>query len=369
MAELKHWLPELQQRLRELADLPAVWVGFDGYVDRIQRIVGSRDGEAVRYVETLTDFSARVARLAGRSGQMELQPRVQKLGGNAPIMALALGRLGASVRCAGTMGVDGHVDPNFEPLRQFATLDLLGPPAQTTALEFEDGKLILSDLSPFAYLDWEAFKQRVDFPAVKNALTQTRLVALVGLSNLPHAQDLVAGMLTEGIPEGDPQEFFFDLADPGRWSPAKLKALLEVIAGFEKKGQVSLGVNENEARQLYRAFIGPDEAKTTEELAEALFPHLGLTRLMVHPVASSCVVTAAGLVTLPGRLVKAPRLLTGAGDNLNAGFCLGLALGWELPACLLLGMATSGAYVSDGQSPDLAGLQAYLAQWATELPA
>jgi hypothetical protein len=319
MADLKTWLPQVQQRLRGLTNLPPVWVGFDGYVDRIQRIVGRRDGAAVQYVSTLTDFSARVGHLAGRSGQMELQPRVQKLGGNAPIMALALGRAGVPVRCAGTMGLDGRVDPNFEPLDQLATLDLLGPPAQTTALEFDDGKLILSDLSPFASLDWEAFKQRVDFSAVKKALAQTRVVAMVGLSNMTHALDLVQGMLAEGIEENCGQEFFFDLADPGRWPAERLKALLEVIAGFREKGQVTLGVNENEARQLYRHVIGPDEEQSVEEMAGALFTRLGITRLMVHPVASSCVVTEAGLVSLPGKVVRQPRLLTGAGDNLNAG--------------------------------------------------
>ncbi|NJO01528.1 MAG: hypothetical protein HC880_07420 [Bacteroidia bacterium] len=70
---------------------------------------------------------------------------------------------------------------------------------------------------------------------------------------------------------------------------------------------------------------------------------------------------------LPGRVVAKPRISTGGGDNLNAGFCFGQLLGFSLPESLLLGMATSGAYVASGESPDIPALVAYLWQWHNEL--
>src|SRR6202035_5979856 len=49
-----------------------------------------------------------------------------------------------------------------------------------------------------------------------------------------------------------------------------------------------------------------------------------------------------------------PQISTGAGDHFNAGFCLGLLLGGDLEANILLGVATSGYYVRESKSPTLA---------------
>jgi sugar/nucleoside kinase (ribokinase family) len=52
--------------------------------------------------------------------------------------------------------------------------------------------------------------------------------------------------------------------------------------------------------------------------------------------------------------------LTGGGDNLNAGFCLGLLNNLSIEECMLAGMATSGAYVQNGFSPSMDDLIEYL---------
>ena len=66
---------------------------------------------------------------------------------------------------------------------------------------------------------------------------------------------------------------------------------------------------------------------------------------------------------MPGPFTAEPRLTTGAGDHFNAGFATGQLLGLDAEGCLTLGVATSGHYVRTGESPDLAQLETFLANW------
>ena len=50
-------------------------------------------------------------------------------------------------------------------------------------------------------------------------------------------------------------------------------------------------------------------------------------------------------ITMEGPYTSNPRLTTGAGDNFNAGFCLGQLLGLSPQQCLITGTGTSGFYV------------------------
>jgi len=68
-----------------------------------------------------------------------------------------------------------------------------------------------------------------------------------------------------------------------------------------------------------------------------------------------------------GRVVKDPKVQTGGGDNLNAGYSLGITKGLEISQCILLGMAASGSYVLNGRSSKIEDLIDYLEMWMSEL--
>ena len=59
-----------------------------------------------------------------------------------------------------------------------------------------------------------------------------------------------------------------------------------------------------------------------------------------------------------------PVLTTGAGDNFNAGFILGLLMELEPDIALLLGMAVSGYYVRNGCSGDFDEILDALIAWS-----
>lgn len=64
---------------------------------------------------------------------------------------------------------------------------------------------------------------------------------------------------------------------------------------------------------------------------------------------------------------KKPKLTTGAGDNFNAGFVLGLMLGLSPDQALLTGMSTSGFYVRNAGSPKFEELIQFIEDWSNDL--
>jgi hypothetical protein len=271
----------------------------------------------------------------------------------------------------GTLGWP-QPDPVFGPLQHRAEVISVAPPAQTDAYEFDDGKLIFSECGTFAHLNWSYLKEVVGLDTLKNRIEQSQLFAAVDWVNLPGCSSIWQGILEEIVQPGGlaSRHYFFDLADPSRKSAAEILAVLEIISAYYPYGQVTLGLNETEAREVYAALRSNREealANSLKEIGEWIFGKIRVHTLLIHPVDHSEVFTADRYLHVPGRVVAQPKILTGGGDNLNAGFCLGLLSGLPLEQTMLLGMATSGAYVQNGYSPSLSDLISYLEQWAGEL--
>lgn len=351
-------------------------VGFDGYVDKIQKVVQAKQATGNDYFDSIGGLAGLIGTLAGKSGQIELVTHETKIGGNAPILANAVAALGVPNWCYGTLS-----DPVFEGMHPTCERVSLGPPAETNALEFGDGKVILSEVSVFERLRWSAVVEQVGLDTLRQQFESSQLVAFVDWANLPHGNELWRSFLTEVVAPGGPKSgsasrlFFFDLCDPTKRSPHDINEALSVVAGYAPFGSVILGMNENEARRIYLAIQGHSPAdtvllsETPDLLRIALFirEQTGIPTVMIHPTDRCLVASESGVQEWPGRLVPQPKVLTGGGDNLNAGFCWALLNGFDTDEAMMLGMATSGAYIQNGQSPTVQELQEYLALWRGEL--
>lgn len=349
-------------------------IGFDGYVDKIQKVVQSKGGTGNVYFDSIAGLAAQIASLAGKSGQIELVTHETKLGGNAPIMANAMGALGVQNWCYGTLS-----DPVFDGMHPNSTRVSLGPPAETNALEFGDGKVILSEVSVFKRLRWSALVAQVGQDTLRQQFAESQLMAFVDWANLPHGNELWQGFLDEVVAPAAASTtdklFFFDLCDPTKRSAHDIREALSIVAAYAPFGNTVLGMNENEARRIYLALQGHSPADTVR-LAETpdllrigLFirEQTGIPTIMIHPTDRCLVASESGVQEWPGRLVPQPKVLTGGGDNLNAGFCFALLNGFDTDEAMVLGMATSGAYIQNGCSPSPADLQVYLTLWLGEV--
>lgn len=350
------------------------FIGYDGYIDKIQRVVRSKNLQGSDFFPSIGHLAERLGELSGMSGQLELVTSEIKIGGNAPIMAHALASLGVSNWCVG--GLD---HPIFDQMHGGCERVSIGSPAETNALEFDDGKIILSEVSVFKQWKWSFIRDKAGLDRLWRTYQGSDLIAFVDWANVPFANDLWKGYLNEVVrPQMDMRNtiplFFFDLADPSKRSAGEIREALDIVAQYQEFGRVFLGMNENEARRIWAVMKVTDPRGTSGEefpglqtMAEQIRSSSGINAVLIHPTDRSLLVTDQGVKEIPGRLVRAPKVLTGGGDNFNAGFCLGLLHGLGLESCMILAMATSGAYVEDGQSPDIPALGDYLQRWKMEM--
>lgn len=345
-------------------------VGFDGFVDTIVTPVALRAGQGENFtpIGTIAEFGQRISAAAGKSTNLEFYPRLDKLGGNGPIMANALLAQGAAITYVGALGKTA-IHPVFQEMAAHATTVSLCDPAHTTAVEFTDGKLMLGMMRSLDEITPEKIHAVMGSDTYRAALGAADLVAVVNWTMIPNLTavlvDLVQHVLPQ-VPVKPGRLFFFDLADPEKRSAADLVYALETIGKFEQFGRVTLGLNLKEAQQVFTVLGFGVETETESGLramAEKIRQRLDLTTVVIHPKESAACATRDGTSWVPGPYVAQPLITTGAGDHFNAGFSAAQVLGLAPECCLTAGVCTSGHYVRTGQSPTATDLETFLANW------
>ena len=362
----KEIIEDVIQALQTWEGMHAAVVGFDGYIDRIKKAVKKRNESGATYFPNISSFADRISFAAGKSAQIEVIQEEIKLGGNGPIMANALHYLNFDTTCIGMLG-SPDLHPAFQNMPGYKIS--LGVPAETTALEFSDGKIMLSDLTSFESLHWDQLERIVGINRLIKLFSKSALLALVDWSNLPHAIDLLQGIAQHIIPAlGHKPHIFFDLADPTRKSAEEIVEMLRTMGLYSTAGTVTLGVNKNEALYLYETLYQKSgEKKSLPDLGIQIFQRTSIDQLLIHPIDSGILIQKEKHWEMPGRLVQNPIIQTGAGDNLNAGFCLAQLMNLSPNSALILSMAASGAYIANGQSPSITSIIEYLNLWKSEL--
>ncbi len=362
-------LQELRQNKASIQGKHTI-AGLDGFVDTIVTPVALRhgQGEAFTPMATITEFGQRILGAAGKSTNIEYYPRMDKLGGNGPIMANALLAAGSSLTYIGALG-RGQVHAVFQPMAAKSTIVTLTEPAHTTAVEFSDGKIMFGQMKSFDEITLAKVVATMGESAFRQELATADLIALVNWTMIPHMTAIFRELTEKYLPAAPARarRFFFDLADPEKRSAEDLAQALQEIARFEKFGRVTLGLNFKEAQQVAKVLglavpTGEEEGDLCP-LAASIRAQLDVDTVVVHPRKSAACASRQGTAWIPGPYCETPLVTTGAGDHFNAGFSVGQLLGLSMEGSLALGVCTSGHYVRTAQSPTLHDLETFLAQW------
>lgn len=348
-------------------------IGFDGFADEVVHVVDKRlDPENYTRVPTLTEYGRRIAETSGLSSNVEIVTISKKLGGNGPILANALIQSGVIMTYIGAIG---YLDVNPVFADMAAKCKAVYPicePASTDAVEFEDGKIIRSKLSPFANLNFEAVKQAISFADLAALFDESDLLGFENWALPPHSEEIWQGIYTHVLPlmKSDTRKktLFFDLADPASRQDSALKSALNTISSFSRYFDVILGLNLREAVQVARLYGGDFSTSSCdlEALARYIRQFVDIKTLVIHPVKESCCLVDDIFYNKTGPFCAKPKLTTGAGDNFNAGFLLGQTIGLDPDESLLLGMASSGFYVRQSRSGSFDELKDFLRLWAED---
>ena len=344
------------------------FVGLDGFVDEILHVVDKRY-DAIRYdrVPTIAAYAQRLAAAAGQSTNIELVNVMTKLGGNGPIMGNALSRFGLKVTYVGSLGWPA-LHPVFENFAQHADVNSISEAGLTDALEFEDGKLMLGKHYMLKHVTWENLKARYGREKFAQQFQTSSLVAFVNWTMLPYMSDIWASIQSELMPSmsGPRRRLFVDLADPEKRLPSDIAAALDLIAQFQSKFDVILGLNEKEAHEI-AGVLGLKAASRDWQglaaLSVEIQKRVPVETVVVHPTAFALAVSAGKADVVAGPICKRPKITTGAGDHFNSGFCLGKLLGLDNAASLLCGVSTSGHYVRTAESPSVSSIVQLMRAW------
>src|SRR6185503_11052774 len=156
---------------------------------------------------------------------------------------------------------------------------------------------------------------------------------------------------------------FIDLADPVKCAPKEIAEAVHFLKKFRKSHRVVLGVNQKESMEISAAIGLKFKPEEIEANAATLRKELDLDAVVIHPTKNAACATEKGSAVIDGPFCQNPKLTTGAGDNFNAGFCIGLLAGLEPQEMLISGVANSGFYVRNGRSAKAADLVGFLDQW------
>lgn len=365
-------------RKHEAAKKPArVMIGFDGFIDNIISIVDKRHNvDEFDPIPTIDGFGSRISAAAGKSANFELVTKQQKLGGNGPIMSNAMASAGSEVTYVGAVG-RGTVHPVFSEFAQQAKkVYTLLEPGQTDALEFSDGKLMMGKYSHLIDVNDALIHDSLGLEAFRQIVAGSELVGLLNWTMMPGTESIWKLMLEKVLPDiGEEVEtghgncrrmVFFDLCDPAKRTREDIATALELLTQLQNFADVVLGLNMQEASEIAEVLGIEIQGSAEEQIgttASAIRAKLAVHCVVVHPrsgaAAARQVDGKAELASFAGPFVEKPVLSTGAGDNFNAGFCLGLLAGLPLDQCLCVGTGTSGFYVRNAVSPKLEQLAAF----------
>jgi len=353
----------LSQKLKSNKDVLSskqVVTGFDGFIDSIQKVIfrSNTDGEP-EYFDTVQSFGNYIAGKGTGGLSLETEELLKKAGGNAPIMGNALASAGARVHCIGAFGYPSP-DAVFLDMHPNTSLHSFTEPGITSALEFNDGKIMLAHMTQLNKADWKLIKERIGLNNIVQLIEESDMFCLLNWSETRQAEEIWSGLLHEVLPNINRRlKVFFDLSDCSKFSSDRVLKALELIRSFKTFCDVILSLNRNEALLVYKAL----STSSTDDVMKAgagIFEFLGINTVVIHTSQGSSAWHDSGFNSAAAFSITHPAISTGAGDNFNAGFCIAELLGMNVYGALVLANALAACYMKNGESPALEKLAGFL---------
>ena len=334
----------------------SAFLGFDACIDYIIRIVREKkDNEITGYFTESSQFGEFLINLNNKSCGIELQTKLSKIGGNMVITGNALGNLGVIVECVGTFGLP-DILPVFRTMSPNCSLHTIADTISATALEFANSKVIMFDPGPYNNLTWGGIKDILGIEKIKQLLSGKKLISFLNWSEIENSSLIWKGILDEILPAIIPMEqkpfFFTDFSDCSRKSKSDIHFAIDLLGRFRNYFKVILSLNQNEA-DLIAGALDLKEYNSDEEFIKKLFALTRTDVLVIHRTNDALAFDGMIFSKCDTFLCKEPKILTGGGDNFNAGFCYTLFDDFNLFESLLVANAVAGSYVKTGISPDI----------------
>jgi hypothetical protein len=334
-----------------------VTLGFDGFVDEIVKAIRSVDDKQQPiYFSSIPEFGNYILEKNEKNFAVELEEVITKIGGNMPITANALAGLGVHQSCIGTLGYP-DIHSVFELMHPNCKLFSFANPGFTKAIEFKGSKILLAEMGDLNQVNWETIKRSIGIRTLTQLFIEPDLVCLLNWSEIKNSNAIWRGLLQDVLQKhqlGKRPLAFVDLADCSRKSSGSIHEAIGLLKDFSAHWDVVLGLNLNEAINVHSVVTGRElREKDIETIGEDLFKQMSVHSIVIHFSRHAWTWDHGGVYRASSNFISQPKISTGAGDNFNAGYCLGLLMALNTESCLALGHATSGYYMQHGRSPNM----------------
>lgn len=367
-ASLNSLAEHFKVKIPQIAQSPIV-AGFDGFVDEIISVVEERksltEWEAV---DTIARFGELVTKAAGKSSLREIVVHRMDAGGCTVNFGDGAATLGIPFHSFATLGTPIHsAFNNF--VGKCASCHSWGDtPGRTLAMEFRDGKYMLSAVSPLADFTPDHLTRMLSDGFYQECCNKAKLIALTDWTLYPHMTacwNKLNNEVYSKLPGRLP--LYIDLVDPSSRSGSDIQEMLATVSSFQKNLDTILGLNGVEANVIAKSLGLSTVAETRAEIenqAEAIRKKLNISAVAIHCVKIASMADATGTYSVDGPYCAKPLKSTGAGDRFNAGFCVGTILQLPQAERLLLAAATSGFFVRKARSAKAEELLQFIIDWS-----
>ncbi|WP_135305639.1 hypothetical protein [Haloarcula amylovorans] len=327
--------------------------GFDGVIDNVRTMIDTRHGPTeYDRLSHLSDLKKRLSDSleAESSLTVEWEQEGTRTGGHACHLSRAFTKLGADTLMVGTYG--RPIQEIFKTEFSESTLLSVGEPGYCDAVEFDDGKLMLSETSEAAYLDWETLTDRLDIEQLAEHLDGRDILG-VGYWNVTSAlPELVYNLIEETWPLQDspPEQVFFDPGDIRNLPDEEIRNGASYLEKINEIVPVTVSANPSETAAI-AAVDGADPDSELRSNAQAAFDVLNVDRFIGHSPVVSVGVTQSSNVAVQVPTTESPTMTTSAGDHFNFGVLIAQLAGLSLPATIVTGNAAAGVFVRTGSPP------------------
>lgn len=367
MKELcKHILYYLDNA-RDKLDTSRIFAGFDGYIDILAKpIRKSSEQEGLLFFETISEFGAYLQTKASKSCSVELHKIAKKAGGNAVIFSQVISGLGVNTSCVGAFGYPQMLK-DFSGTNDRLQLISVSEPGYCTALEFQDGKVMLGENGDLNEMDYSQIQERIGKERLCLLLEQADVIALMNWSEVPNSTGIWQGLLEHifpALPAHCRKNIFIDISDCSRRSAVEIREMISLLSRFAAYGDVTLSLNQNEFDRVAEALLPPENRRDTQTAGKSILGAGHFTYLILHRLDGAMAFHQSDAIFVPNYRVASPVISTGGGDNFNAGFVFGRISGMDLPAALFFANAASSYFVTYGKNPALKDMRDYICKLA-----
>jgi len=188
------------------------------------------------------------------------------------------------VNCIGALGYP-QMHPVFSKFSSNCRLYSFAEPGTSTAIEFNDGKIMLYQMGPQNNMGWDKIKEIIGIDTLVELYKESDLLCLVNWSEIDASADIWKGLLKDVLPkltiQREKKLALFDLSDCSKRSNEAIEEAFDLLEEFAQHTKLILSLNKNEAQWIYRVMYKNSE-KDLEELGIKIFDKLKPEILLLH---------------------------------------------------------------------------------------